>query len=54
MGVAVGLATFEATAVVFDYEELEPASAEGEGGAGQGVPRESGACAVRDGSDPDA
>ena len=28
-GVAVGLATFEATAQVFDYEELEPASLKG-------------------------
>ena len=26
MGVAVGLATYEATSVVFDYEELEPAT----------------------------
>ena len=29
MGVAVGLATYEATAVVFDYEELEPATLKG-------------------------
>ena len=29
MGVAVGLATYEATAPVFDYEELEPASVKG-------------------------
>jgi class 3 adenylate cyclase/tetratricopeptide (TPR) repeat protein len=29
MGVAVGLATFEATSVVFDYEELSPASLKG-------------------------
>ena len=29
MGVAVGLATYEATAPVFDYEELEPATLKG-------------------------
>ncbi len=29
MGVAVGLGTYEATAVVFDYEELEPATLKG-------------------------
>jgi class 3 adenylate cyclase/tetratricopeptide (TPR) repeat protein len=29
MGVAVGLATYEATGVVFDYEELEPAALKG-------------------------
>ena len=29
MGVAVGLATFEATAAVFDYQELEPATLKG-------------------------
>ena len=29
MGVAVGLATFEATELVFDYEELEPATLKG-------------------------
>jgi class 3 adenylate cyclase len=29
MGVAVGLGTYEATAQVFDYEELEPASLKG-------------------------
>ena len=29
MGVAVGLSTFEATAVVFEYEELEPATVKG-------------------------
>ena len=29
MGVAVGLATYEATAVVFEYEELEPAMLKG-------------------------
>jgi class 3 adenylate cyclase/tetratricopeptide (TPR) repeat protein len=29
MGVAVGLATYEATAAVFDYEELEPATLKG-------------------------
>jgi class 3 adenylate cyclase/tetratricopeptide (TPR) repeat protein len=29
LGVAVGVATYEATAVVFDYEELEPASLKG-------------------------
>ncbi len=29
MGIAVGLATYEATAVVFDYEELEPAVLKG-------------------------
>jgi class 3 adenylate cyclase len=29
MGVAVGLATFEATSVVFEYEELEPAALKG-------------------------
>ena len=29
MGVAVGLATYEATAAVFDYEELEPATVKG-------------------------
>ncbi len=29
MGVAVGLATYEATSVVFDYEELEPAALKG-------------------------
>jgi class 3 adenylate cyclase/tetratricopeptide (TPR) repeat protein len=29
MGVAVGLATYEATAAVFDYEELEPARLKG-------------------------
>ena len=29
MGVAVGLATYEATTVVFDYEELEPAMLKG-------------------------
>jgi predicted ATPase len=29
MGVAVGLATYEATSVVFDYEELEPATLKG-------------------------
>ena len=29
MGVAVGLATYEATTVVFDYEELEPATLKG-------------------------
>ena len=29
MGVAVGLTTYEATAVVFDYEELEPATLKG-------------------------
>ena len=54
MGVAVGLSTFEATSVVFEYEELDPAAGEGEGGAGQGVPREGGAGAVWHGSDSDA
>ena len=54
MGVAVGVSTYEATSVVFEYEELEPAIAEGEGGAGQGLPREGGAGAVWDGSDSDA
>ena len=29
MGVAVGLSTFEATSVVFEYEELEPATVKG-------------------------
>ena len=29
MGVAVGIATYEATSVVFDYEELEPATLKG-------------------------
>jgi len=29
LGVAVGIATYEATSVVFDYEELEPASLKG-------------------------
>jgi class 3 adenylate cyclase/tetratricopeptide (TPR) repeat protein len=29
MGVAVGLATYEATSVVFDYKELEPATVKG-------------------------
>ena len=29
MGVAVGLATYEATGLVFDYEELEPATLKG-------------------------
>ncbi len=29
MGVAVGVSTYEATAVVFDYEELEPATLKG-------------------------
>ncbi len=29
MGVAVGLATYEATSAVFDYEELEPATLKG-------------------------
>jgi len=29
MGVAVGLATYEATSAVFDYEELEPAALKG-------------------------
>jgi class 3 adenylate cyclase/tetratricopeptide (TPR) repeat protein len=29
MGVAVGIATYEATSIVFDYEELEPASLKG-------------------------
>lgn len=29
MGVAVGLSTFEATSVVFDYEELDPATVKG-------------------------
>ena len=29
MGVAVGLATYEATAAVFDYDELEPATLKG-------------------------
>ena len=29
MGVAVGLGTYEATAAVFDYEELEPATLKG-------------------------
>jgi class 3 adenylate cyclase/tetratricopeptide (TPR) repeat protein len=29
MGVAVGLATYEATSVVFDYEELQPATLKG-------------------------
>jgi class 3 adenylate cyclase/tetratricopeptide (TPR) repeat protein len=32
MGVAVGLATYEATAPVFDYEELEPATLKGKSG----------------------
>ena len=54
MGVAVGLATFEATAVVFDYEELRAGDAEGEGRAGAGLPREGSAGPVRDRSDPDA
>ena len=29
MGVAVGVSTYEATRVVFDYEELEPATLKG-------------------------
>jgi class 3 adenylate cyclase/tetratricopeptide (TPR) repeat protein len=29
MGVAVGLATYEATSIIFDYEELEPATLKG-------------------------
>ena len=54
MGVAVGLATYEATAAVFDYEELEPASLKGKAEPVQGVPREGSAGAVRDRSDAHA
>ena len=32
MGVAVGLATYQATSVVFDYEEMEPAGLKGKAG----------------------
>ena len=41
MGVAVGLATYEATAAVFDYEELEPATPQGQGRSpsGSSTPR---------------
>ena len=37
-GVAVGLATWEATRRVFEYEELRAGGAEGEGRGGAGVP----------------
>ena len=54
MGVAVGARDVRGDAVVFEYEELEPAHAEGQGGAGAGVPREGCAGPVRHGSDSHA
>ena len=54
MGVAVGVATYEATTVVFDYEELEPATREGQGRAGARLPTAGSAGAVRDRSDAHA
>ena len=54
MGVAVGFSTYEATRVVFDYAELEPATLKGKAEPVTGVSRDGVAGAVRHRSDPDA
>ena len=52
MGVAAGLATYEATAAVFDYEELEPATLKGKSEPVPGLPSEGAPCEARHGPHP--
>ncbi len=52
MGVAVGLATYEATAAGVRLRGTRPRQPEGEGGAGQGLPGEGSTRSVRHRPDP--
>ena len=54
MGVAVGLATYEATAPVFDYDELEPRAVKGKAEPVRVFQRDCSQGAVRHRSDADA
>ena len=54
MGVAVGVSTYEATSVVFDYDELEPATLKGKAEPVRVFHAKVGAGPVWDGSDPEA